>query len=391
MTHPLRTLAGLALAAGLGLAAPARAEQPLRIGLVLPMSGPFAAFGKQIDHGVQLYLAQHHDTFDGRKVEVVLEDDNPGTAGDIARRMAQELVVKDKVDILAGFAMTPAAFAAAPIATAAKVPMVVMNAATSSITTRSPYIVRTSMTLSENAAVMGTWAARHGLHKAYVMVANFGPGFDAEAHFKQAYTAAGGTIVGDTRAPLNSPDYASYLQRIQAAHPDAVFVFMPGEGALAFIREFHRAGLDRHIQLVGSGDLTDEDTLDSLGDAGLGIITAMQYSEDHDSALNADYVKAYYQAFPKDRPNFMSVGGYDGMHLIDAVLAKTHGNASAADFIAAAKGLQWQSPRGPVSIDPLTRDIVQTIYIRKVERVDGKLQNVEIDKIPDVHDPGKKG
>ncbi len=391
MLHTIKRSAALALAGALGLANCALAATPLRIGLEIPMSGPFADFGKQIDHGVQLYLAQHHGMIDGRQVQIVLKDDAPGTAGDIARRIAQELVIKDKVDILAGFAMTPAAFAVAPIATQAKIPMVVMNAATSSITTKSPYIVRTSMTLSENAAIMGRWAAGHGMHRAYVMVANFGPGYDAEAHFIAAYKAAGGTIVGDTRAPLNSPDYAPYLQRIEATHPDAVFLFMPGEGSLAFIREFHRAGLQKHIQLIGSGDLTDEDTLNTLGKNGVGIITAMQYSEDHDSALNHAYVQAYYKAYPKDRPNFMSVGGYDGMHLIDLALAKDHGNTSGPAFIAAAKGLHWMSPRGPISIDPLTRDIVQTIYIRKVEWVKGKLQNVEIDKFADVHDPGKKG
>ena len=391
MPKSIQRSAVLAITAALGLAHSAMAASPLRIGLEIPMSGPFAAFGKQIDHGVQLYLNQHHGVIDGRQVQVVLKDDAPGTAGDIARRIAQELVVKDKVDILAGFAMTPAAFAVAPIATQAKIPMVVMNAATSAITTKSPYVVRTSMTLSENAAVMGRWAAQHGLRRAYVMVANFGPGYDAESHFIQAYKSAGGTIVGDTRAPLNSPDYAPYLQRIEAAHPDAVFLFMPGEGSLAFIREFRRAGLDKSIQLIGSGDLTDEDTLNTLGKNGVGIITAMQYSEDHDSALNKSYVQAYYKAYPKDRPNFMSVGGYDGMHLIDLVLAKDHGDTSGPAFIAAAKGMHWISPRGPVSIDPLTRDIVQTIYIRKVEWVDGKLQNVEIDKFADVHDPGKKG
>ncbi len=391
MPKSIQRSAVLAITAALGLAHSAMAASPLRIGLEIPMSGPFAAFGKQIDHGVQLYLNQHHGVIDGRQVQVVLKDDAPGTAGDIARRIAQELVVKDKVDILAGFAMTPAAFAVTPIATQAKIPMVVMNAATSAITTKSPYVVRTSMTLSENAAVMGRWAAQHGLRRAYVMVANFGPGYDAESHFIQAYKSAGGTIVGDTRAPLNSPDYAPYLQRIEAAHPDAVFLFMPGEGSLAFIREFRRAGLDKSIQLIGSGDLTDEDTLNTLGKNGVGIITAMQYSEDHDSALNKSYVQAYYKAYPKDRPNFMSVGGYDGMHLIDLVLAKDHGDTSGPAFIAAAKGMHWMSPRGPVSIDPLTRDIVQTIYIRKVEWVDGKLQNVEIDKFADVHDPGKKG
>ncbi len=387
-------LVGLALGTVLGLAGAgaARAAEPLKIGLVLPMSGPFAAYGKQIEHGVKLYLAQHGDTFAGRKVELLLKDDSPGTAGDVSKRLAQELVVKDKVDILAGFALTPSAFAVAPIATEAKIPMVVMNAATSAITTKSPYIVRTSMTLPQNSAPIASWAARNGIKKVFILIADYGPGYDAAAQFRKTFTAAGGQIVDEVKAPLANPDYGPYLQRIKDAKPDAVFLFLPpGAGTVAFMKGFTERGLGQAgIKLIATGDLTDEDILGALGDSALGLITAFHYSQVHDSPENKAYVAAYEKAYPKDRPNFMSVGGWDGMHLIDAVLQKTGGSAEGDKFIAAAKGLKWMSPRGPVSIDPATRDIVQNIYIRKVERVGGVLQNVEFDKVPDFKDPGKE-
>ncbi len=383
-------LIGAVLAAALTGAA--WAADPVKIGLVLPMSGPFAAYGKQIEHGVKLYLATHGDTVGGRRVELVLKDDSPGTAGDVSKRLAQELVIKDKVDILAGFALTPAAFAVAPVATEAKKPMVVMNAATSAITTKSPYIVRTSMTLPQNSAPIATWAAKNGIRKVFILIADYGPGYDAGAQFKKTFTAAGGQIVDEVKAPVSNPDYGPFLQRIKDAKPDAVFLFLPpGSGTVAFMKGFTERGLDKAgIKLISTGDLTDEDILDALGDSALGLTTAFHYAAAHKSPENKAYVEAYEKAYPKDRPNFMSVGGYDGMRLIDEALKKTGGSTDAEKFITAAKGLKWVSPRGPVSIDPATRDIVQTIYIRKVERVAGKLQNVEFDQIPDFKDPGKE-
>ncbi|OOG49987.1 ABC transporter substrate-binding protein [Polaromonas sp. C04] len=374
-----------------GLMTSVQAAEPLKIGLILPMSGPFAAYGKQIEHGAKLYLQQHNNTLGGRPVEVVLKNDDPGTSGEIDKRLAQDLVIRDKVDILAGFALTPSGLAVAPIATEAKKPMVIMNAATSIITTKSDNIVRVSMTLPQTTAPIATWAAKNGIKKVYMLVADYGPGYDAEAQFKKTFTAAGGEIIGDVRTPVKSPDLAPYLQKIKDAKPDAVFLFLPpGEQTIAFMKGFAERGLGQAgIKIIATGDLTDEDLLNAMGDNALGIITSFHYAEAHKSPENKAYVSAYYKAYPKDRPNFMSVGGYDGMYLIDAALKKTGGNADAAKFIDAAKGLKWVSPRGPVMIDPATRDIVQTLYIRKVEKVDGKLQNVEFDKIPDFKDPGK--
>ena len=367
------------------------AAEPVKIGLVLPMSGPFASYGKQIEHGVKLYLATQGDTFGGRKVQLIIKDDSPGTAGDVSKRLAQELVIKDKVDILAGFGLTPSAFAVAPVATEAKKPMIVMNAATSSVTTKSNYILRTSMTLPQNSAPMATWAAKNKIKSVFTLVADYGPGHDAETQFKKTFTAAGGSIVGEVRAPVKNPDFAPFLQKIKDTKPDAVFVFLPTGGeAISFMKGFKERGLaEAGIQLISTGDLPDEDTIDAIGDSALGLITAFHYSEAHKSPENKAYTEAYRKAYPKDRPNFMSVGGYDGMHLIAQILKKTNGNTEVEAFVDAAKGMKWVSPRGPISIDPATRDIVQTVYIRKVEKVDGKLQNVEFDQIPDFKDPGK--
>ncbi len=390
----MRHLKKSIVAAAFTLAAslPALAADPIKIGLVLPMTGPFAAYGKQIEHGVKLYLATKGDTFGGRKVELIVKDDAPGTAGDVSKRLAQELVIKDKVDILAGFGLTPSAFAVAPVATEAKKPMVVMNAATSAVTTKSNYLVRTSMTLPQITAPIATWASKNGIKKVFTLVADYGPGHDAEGQFKKTFTAAGGEIVGEVRAPVKNPDFAPFLQKIKDTKPDAVFIFLPpGAETIAFMKGFTERGLTAAgIRLIATGDLPDEDILEAIGDAALGLITSFHYSEAHKSPENKAYTEAYYKAYPKDRPNFMSMGGYDGMHLIAEVLKKTGGNADAEKFVEAAKGMKWTSPRGPISIDPVTRDIVQTIYIRKVERVAGKLQNVEFDQVNEFKDPGKQ-
>ncbi|MCI2810612.1 ABC transporter substrate-binding protein [Eoetvoesiella caeni] len=375
----------------LGLGSAAHAAETLKIGMVLPMSGPFSAYGQQILNGARLYLGQNGNKLGDRPVELLVKDDT-GVAPEISKRAAQEFLVQDKVAILAGFGLTPSAFAVAPLSATAKVPMVVMNAATSSITTKSPYIVRTSMTLPQTTAPIATWAASNGIKKVYTVVADFGPGHDAEKQFVKTFTAAGGEIIGQVRTPVANPDFAPFLQKIKDSKPDAVFLFVPaGEQGVAFLKGYKERGLDTAgIRLISTGDLTDEDVIDAMGQAAVGVVTSMHYAEAHDSALNKAYTDSYYKAYPKKRPNFMSMAGYDGMHLIDAVLKKTGGDASGDKFIEAAKGLKLDSPRGAISIDPATRDIVQTIYIRKVERVGGKLQNVEFDHIPDFKDPGKQ-
>jgi len=381
----------MAVALALGATGAAHAADDLKIGMVLPLSGPFASYGEQILNGARLYLGQHGEAFGDRKVQLVVKDDT-GVAPAVSRRAAQELISRDKVDILAGFGLTPSAFSVGPLSAQAKVPMVVLNAATSSVTEKSPYIVRTSMALPQITAPIATWALKNGIKKVYTVVADYGPGHDAEKQFIETFTEAGGEIVGQVRTPVSNPDFAPFLQRVKDSKPDAVFLFVPaGEQGVAFLKGYKERGLkEAGIKLISTGDLTDEDVLDAMGDPALGVMTSFHYSEAHDSALNKQYTQAYYKAYPGKRPNFMSVAGYDGMHLIDEVLKKTGGDAGGDKFIAAAKGLKWESPRGPVSIDPETRDIVQNIYIREVKKVDGKLQNVEFDHIADFKDPGKE-
>lgn len=369
----------------------AQAAADIKIGMILPLSGPFAAHGAQIENSARLYMKEHGDTVAGHKIVLIIKDDT-GIAPAISKRQAQNLLIQDKVDLLAGFGMTPSAFAVAPLATETKTPMVVMNAATSSITTKSPYIVRTSMTLPQVTAPIATWALANGIRTVYSIVADYGPGHDAEEQFRKTFTQGGGKIIGSSRTPVNNPDFAPFLQKAKDAKPEAVFLFVPaGEQGVAFVKGFKERGLDKAgIRLIATGDMTDENVLAAMGDPALGVITSFHYSEAHDSPENKSFVAAYLKAYPGDRPNFWTAGGYDGMHLIYEALKKTNGDTSGDAFMATVKGMRWMSPRGPVSIDPQTRDIVQNVYIRKVERVNGVLQNVEFDKIADVRDPGKE-
>jgi branched-chain amino acid transport system substrate-binding protein len=364
------------------------AQEAVKVGLILPMTGPFASTGRQIEAAVKLYMAENGATVAGKKIEVILKDDT--NVADTTKRLAQELVVNDGVKVIAGFGLTPLALAAAPIATQAKVPEIVMAAGTSIITERSPFIVRTSFTVAQKASVIGQWAGKNGIGKVYTVVTDYAPGHDAEKVFKEFFTKAGGQIVGEARVPIASPDFAPFLQRAADAKPDAIFVFVPsGQGAI-FTKQFIERGLDKSgIKLIATGDLPDDDILNGFGDSALGLISAGHYSAAHPSAKNKAYVAAFKKANPNMQPNFMSVGGYDGMHVIYEALKKTNGNADGEALIAAMKGLSFESPRGPVTIDPETRDIVQNIYLRKVEKVDGTLYNVEFGSIDQVKDPGK--
>ncbi len=364
------------------------AEETVKIGLILPMTGPFASTGKQIEAAVKLYIAEHGDTVAGKKIEIVLKDDT--NVADITKRLAQEMVVNDGVKVLAGFGLTPLALAAAPVSAQAKVPQIVMAAGTAIITERSPFIVRTSFTLPQKATVMGSWAARNGIGKAFSIVADFAPGHDSEKWFKDSFTKAGGQMVGEARVPMANPDFAPFLQRAADAKPDAIFVFVPsGQGAL-FAKQYVERGLDKSgMKLIATGDLPDDDILNGFGDAALGMITADPYSAAHPSAKNVAYVAAFKKANPAMRPNFMSVGGYDGMHVIYEALKKTNGGTDGEALLAAMKGLAFESPRGPISIDPATRDIVQNIYLRKVEKKDGELYNIEFATVEAVKDPDK--
>ena len=381
----IRTKMLLAAATVAAMGATAQAQDAVKIGLILPMTGGQASTGKQIDNAVKLYMQQHGDTVAGRKIEVILKDD--GAVPDNTKRLAQELIVNDKVAIIAGFGVTPAALAAAPLATQAKVPEIVMAAGTSIITERSPYIVRTSFTLAQSSTIIGDWAAKNGIKKVATLTSDYAPGNDALLFFKEHFTAGGGEIVEEVKVPLANPDFAPFLQRMKDAKPDAMFVFVPAGQGGNFMKQYAERGLTG-IKVIGPGDVMDDDLLNGMGDAALGAVTAHLYSAAHPSAKNKEFVAAYKKAF-NQRPGFMAVGGYDGIHLIYQALKKTGGKTDGDGLIEAMKGMKWESPRGPISIDPETRDIVQNIYIRKVEKVDGELYNVEFQTFEAVKDAGK--
>jgi len=371
--------------------APAAAEDTIKVGVLAEMSGPFAPYGRQITNGIIAYMRAHGEKAGGKKIVLVVKD-TTGPAPDVAKRLAQELVTRDKVQFLVGFGLTPNAMAVAPVATEAKVPMIVMNAATSAITTKSPYIVRVSFTLPQVTAPIAEWAAKNKLKKVYTLVSDYGPGLDAEATFQKVFAASGGAVVGTLRVPLKNPEFAPFVQRIKDAKPEAVFIFTPaGDTAVAFMKAFAERGLDKAgIRLIATGDVTDDDVIDVMGDGALGVVTTHHYSAAHNSPENDAFKKAYAQvAGDKARPNFMAVGGWDGMHLVYEIANKLGGRIEADKAIAVAKGMTIVSPRGTITIDPATRDVVQDVYVRKVQRLDGKLFNVEFDKLAKVKDPGK--
>ncbi|NVO06370.1 MAG: ABC transporter substrate-binding protein [Rhodoferax sp.] len=315
------------------------AADSFKIGLILPMTGQQASTGRQIEAAARLYMAQNGDTVAGKKIELIVKDDT--SVPDVTKRMAQELVVNDKVNVLAGFGITPSALATAPIATQSKTPEVVMAAATSSITEASPYIVRTSFTLPQASVSLADWAPKNGIKTVVTLVSDYGPGIDS------------------------------------------------GAGA-AVMKQFLERGMDKAgIRLIGTGDITDDDQLNDMGDGALGVVTSHHYSTYHPSATNKKFVEAFQKANKGMRPNFMAVGGYDGMRVIYEALKATKGNGGGDALLTAMKGQIFESPRGPIFIDAQTRDIVQNIYLRKVERKEGQLYNVEFDVIKDVKDPGK--
>ncbi len=387
MRRMLTTLAGVA---ALIAASPAHAQGTVKIGLIMPYSGQFADVATQMDNAIKLYVKQKGDTVAGKKLEFIRKDTG-GIAPDVAKRLAQELIVRDKVDILAGFVLTPNALAASDVSAEAKKFMVIMNAATAIITTKSPYSVRTSVTLPQLNETFGTWAYRSGIRKAYTMVSDYGPGHDAEQSFQRGFKEAGGEIVGSVRFPVANPDFSAFVQRAKDLSPEAIFIFVPGGVQPAAIgKALAERGIDpRKTKVLGMGELTEDEARKTMGDASLGILTVYHYDHNHQSALNREFVKAFNAEYGGRNPNIYSIGGYDGIHLIYEVLKKTGGNTDAEALIAAAKGMKWESPRGPISIDPETRDIIQTVYIRRVDKVGGQLLNVEFDKIENVKDPFK--
>jgi branched-chain amino acid transport system substrate-binding protein len=357
-------------------AGPVHAQGTVKIGMIMPYSGQFADTAVQMDNAIKLYMQQHGDTVADRKIEVIRKDTG-GIAPDVARRLSQELIVRDGADVLAGFVLTPNALAAGAVSAEARKLMVVMNAAASVITTKSPYITRTSATTAMLNGTLGTWAAKNGSKRVYTMVSDYGPGIEAESAFHASFKEA---------------DFSVFVRHAQEMNPDGIYIWIPGGAQPAAVgKALAERGIDiSKVKVMGQDVLTFESALKSMGELALGIITVSYYDYNHDSPLNREFVKAYNNAFHRN-PDIVSIGGYDGMHLIYETLKKTGGKADGESLIAAAKGMRWESPRGPMSIDPQTRDVVETVYLRRVEKVGDGLCNVEIDKVADVRDPVKAG
>ena len=377
-----------AAAASLPLPALAQSGEPVRIGLIAPMTGPFTSTGRMMDTGARLYMQLNGDTVAGRKVQLILKDDT-GVA-DVTKRIAQEMVVNEKVDILTGFGLTPLALATAPIATQAKVAQVIMLAATPVVTTASPYIVRPSFTTGQTTEPMADWALKNGIKSAITLVSDYAPGVDTEVTFVNKFKAGGGAIVESIRVPLANRDFAPYLQKVADAKADALFVFVPAGIGATLLKQYVERGLNKTgMKLLGEGSVTEDDILTQMDDNVIGMITSHHYSAAHDSPENKAFVAAYKKAYDGKRPNLTACAAYDAMHLIYEALKKTGGKADGDSVVAAMKGMSWTSPRGPVSIDPETREVIQNIYIRRVEKKDGELWNTEFETVANVKDPSK--
>jgi len=381
-----KLIVAAALATAFGAA---QAQQTVKIGMPLTLSGQFADAASQMLNGAKTYMKMHGDTVAGKKIELITKDVG-GPAPDVAKRLAQELVVRDNVDILAGFALTPNAMAVGDVSAEAKKFMVVMNAATSVVITKSPYMIRTSVTLPQVMETFGTWAAtKGGIKQTYTMVTDYGPGLDAEGAFQRAFKEAGGNVVGSVRFPVANPDFSAFVQRAKDIGPESIFIFIPGGAQPAALgKAMAERGIDKKkTKVFGSGETTAEAALKSMGDTALDIITAWHYDYMDKNPLNQKFVKEYQGVSGGRNPDFFSIGGYDGMHAIYEALKKTKGNTDAQALVDAAKGLKWESPRGPMMIDPETRDVVQNVYIRRVQKVGGELVNVPFATIPMVKDP----
>lgn len=389
MSKLLKGLIGLAAIAGVTTGA--MAQDTLKIGVILPYSGQFADPGTQLQAGIDLYIQHHGDMVAGKKVEIIRKDVG-GIAPDVAKRLAQELVVRDGVDVLAGNLLTPNAMAAGDVSKEAEKFMVVMNAATSIITTKSEFMVRTSVTTPQINQAFGEWAAKRGIKEVYTLATDYGPGKDGEGAFVKGFESGGGKIIGRDYSPVVNPDFSAFVQRIADAKPEGVFIWVPG-GAQppALGKALAERGLTpANTKIMGMGELTDDAALDAMGEVSVGILTGYHYNANGESDLNKKFVADFQAANNGRNPDIYAVGAYDGMHLIYEALKKTGGDASGAAMVEAAKGMAWESPRGPISIDPETRDIIQTVWIREVKMVDGKPTNVVIDKIENVKDPVKE-
>ncbi|MGA2393660.1 MAG: ABC transporter substrate-binding protein [Candidatus Lustribacter sp.] len=389
MRKLLSVLAAVTLATLFTHAAGADAP-PLKIGFLGTFSGPFTASGKTADAAIAAFFKEHGDTVAGRKVVIVKRDDG-GNAPDTAKRLAQELIISDQVDFLMGLVFSPNAMAVGDVSTSAKKPTFITNAASYGILEQHPYVARFSYTEGQMTSPLAQWALKNNLKTAYTIVLDYAPGIDAATGFQSAFTAGGGKIVGEARVPPSAQDYSAYVQRIKDAHPQVIFAFLTVSGG-PFLKAWYAAGGPATgTKILATVDLTNESTLPGLGDDALGVITAGNYAATHNSALNRELTRDMHAADPAvDGPEFASVATYDVMQAIYKVVAAQNGNVDPDKTMALVRGMKLDSPRGPIEIDPQTREIIQNIYIRRVDKVDGKLQNTEIATFPMVRDPVEK-
>ena len=367
----------------------ASAQDVVKVGIVAPFSGPNAVYGEQFKRGVELYLDEIGQKAGNSRIEVIYRDESGGP--ERVRQVTQELIVRDGAQILGGYVFTPSALAIAPVITQSKTPTVIFNAATGMLTRRSPYFARVSMSSQSGAVAMGEWAAKNGVKDAYVAVSDYAPGHDTRDGFKSSFTKFGGKIVGEVNIPVQTTDFGPFMQRIRDAKPSAVFVMMPvGPASLSFIKTFVSYGLVKDgVKLFGTGE-TDELDLAAIGESALGMITAYHYSPYLDNPENKRYVEAFRKKYGASAmPNFASTAAYDGMHAIADVVLRLAGKIDGDKAMDAFKGWKTASPRGPIQIDPVERDIIQTQYIRRVQKVGDGMGNIAFDKFDAVKDPWK--
>lgn len=381
------------IAAGIALASAGVSAATVKVGIIGPFSGPYSVHGKNFKAGIDAYFAIYGKNVGPDEIEIVYRD-LPVPDPAKAKALAQELIVREKADILGGVYTTPDAYAIAPILEQANTPLVIFNAATLAITEKSPFVVRTSFTLFQTSSPLARVAIERGIKKVVTAVSDYGPGIDAEDAFGRAFKASGGQITETIRMPLQTTDFAPIMQRVKNSGAEALFAFVPaGPTTVSLLKSYRDAGLDAQgIKFLAPGDLTEESSLPALGDAALGALTTFHYAVSHDSPENKAFVAAAAKAIGNpDELSFTAVGAFDGMRVIAKMIEATGGKKDAAKAVAAVKGLSWMSPRGPVTIDPQTRHVRQNIYLRIVEKIDGKYVNKEITSVPDVPEAGLFG